>query len=589
MISQPRWILFLVILAISGLIAVARLIDLQIIRGSYFRELAEGNRIRRIPIKAPRGEILDRSGGVLARNVPVYKLAKFSSGGVVRETTTISREEALKRQTQNETDIVIDVAREYPLGPKAAHVVGYVNETSQEEIGKVPRCPETKNRYLTPDTRHPKYELGDLVGRMGIEAQYECLLRGVNGEELIEVDTRGRMVRKLGRREPVPGETLKIAIDSTLQENAYDALIKERPARQSLALQAPAGGDRNGDGKLYEGVTRGAAVAQDPETGEILALVSLPSFNPARIAELYESQAKDSNMPFFNRAVGGAYHPGSTFKIVVASAGLEDGKIDANYTFDDPGIIRIGEFSYSNWYFTQYGRKEGVINLTRAITRSTDTFFYKLGEMVGVERLASWGERFGLGKKTGIDLPGEVAGLVPTPEWKEKARNERWFLGNTYHLSIGQGDITASPLQINRMTSVVASGGKLCRPYLLKQANESTSNELRVTNQECEELNLKPETWDLITRGMVGACSPGGTAFPLFNFKPQVACKTGTAETNKEDVTHAWLTAFSPVATESAEVKPEIVVTALVEEGGEGSRVAAPVVRDILDYWFNKR
>lgn len=581
---QPRWIFFLVVLVVSTLIAVARLVDLQLIRGGYFRELAEGNRIRRIPIKAPRGEILDRNGKVLARNIPVYKLAEFSSGGVITKTTPISREEALARQTRGETDIIIDVAREYPLGKAAAHVLGYVNEISQEEIGKSPKCSETETRNLISGTRNLGYELGDLVGRMGIEAQYECLLRGVNGEELIEVDTRGRLVRRLGRKEPVPGKTIKLSLDRSLQEAAYTALIKER--------------DRDGDGVVETVTVRGAAVVQDPETGEVLALVSAPSFDPQNISREYSALANDPSMPFFNRAIGGAYHPGSTFKIVVAAAGLEDGKIDANYTFDDPGIIRIGSFSYANWYFTQYGRKEGVIDLPRAIARSTDTFFYKLGEMVGVDRLASWGERFGLGVKTGIDLPGEARGLVPNSEWKKQARGERWFLGNTYHMSIGQGDITASPLQINMVAGIIAAGGRKCQPHLL--LDDGLQNAKRNTQKvECEDLNLKPETRNLITRGMIGACSTGGTAFPFFNFTPQVACKTGTAETNKKGVTHAWLTAFAPAAaeamagkpaaTDSAEIRPEIVVTALVEEGGEGSRVAAPVVRDILDYWFKNK
>ncbi|MBI2007292.1 MAG: hypothetical protein HYS83_01125 [Candidatus Blackburnbacteria bacterium] len=571
--GHPRWVLFVIILSISILIAITRLVDLQIIRGAYFRGLAEGNRIRRIPIKAPRGEILDRNGKVLARNAPLYKLAKFSEGGVVIEATLISREEALRLQTSSDgASILIDIGREYPLGPAAAHVLGYVNEASREEVAGVSndKCQMT----------NVKYGLGDLIGRMGIEAQYECLLRGVNGEELIEVDTRGRVIRKLGRREPVPGETIKLTIDAGLQEEAYKSLIEDR--------------DREGNGAVYTGVVKGVVVAQDPITGEVRALVSAPSFDPQKINKEYQTLADDPNMPFFNRAIGGAYHPGSTFKIVTAAAGLEDGKIDGNYTFDDPGIIRIGEFSYSNWYFTQYGRKEGEIGLARAITRSTDTFFYKLGEMVGVDRLAWWGERFGLGKKTGIDLPGEVGGLVPSPEWKERVKGERWFLGNTYHISIGQGDITATPLQINSMTSVVASGGRLCWPYLL--LDDGLQDAKRKTqNAGCEDLGFKAETLGLITEGMIGACSPGGTAFPLFGFKFnrsaswRIACKTGTAETNKEGLTHAWITSFAPAATESAQVAPEIVVTALVEGGGEGSRVAAPVVKEVLDYWFNKR
>ncbi|MDO8503501.1 MAG: penicillin-binding protein 2 [bacterium] len=562
--KSPRWVLFLALLIIAFVLGLGRLVDLQLFRGSYFRSLAEGNRIRRIPIKAPRGEILDRTGESLARNIPVYRLATFGEGGVVVETKEIPREEALRIESTDPGEalkIIVDIGREYPLGEAAAHVVGYVNEASPQEVGNSPVCGEIPNSGA--------YALGDLVGRIGIETQYECVLRGTNGEELIEVDTRGRLVRKLGRKEPVSGKSITLSIDGGLQQAAYHGLVS-----------AP--NEKGTRPAIEDGITvRGAVVAQDPGSGEILALVSAPSFDPGAIGDRYAEWAKDPNMPFFNRATGGSYHPGSTFKIVVATAGLEEGKINKDFEFDDPGILRVGDFSYANWYFTQYGRTEGLINIVRAITRSTDTFFYKVGELVGPEKLASWAEKFGLGEKTGVDLSGEVPGLVPTPEWKEKVKGERWFLGNTYHMSIGQGDVTATPLQINNMTSVIANGGKLCGPHLIKEATQNSKFE--TLNSKCEDLGLRPETVQLITEGMVGACSTGGTAFPLFNFKPQVACKTGTAEFgDSEDRTHAWLTAF-------ASDEPEIVVTALVEAGGEGSRVAAPVVKEVLDYWFHKR
>lgn len=561
-LKQPRWIILLIILVISSLVSLARLADLQVIRGGYFRELAEGNRIRRIPIKAPRGEIIDRTGKVIARNVPIYKLAKFSSGGVVVETIQISREEALKLQS-NSTEaskIIIDIDREYALGPATSHVLGYVNEVSGEEVGRIPECNGENNSSI--------YQLGDLIGRMGIEAQFNCLLRGVNGEELIEVDTIGRLVRKLGRREPVPGKTIQLSIDADLQQVAYGSLLKER--------------DKDGDGKIEGGVIKGAVVVQSPEDGEVLALVSTPAFDPKLLKEEYAKLANDENKPFFNRVLGGAYHPGSTFKLVSSAAALEDDKIDANYTYDDQGYIQIGTFVYRNWFYTQYGKTEGEVDVIKALTRSTDTFFYKIGELVGPERLAWWADKFGLGKKTGIDLPGEASGLVPDPLWKERLKGERWFLGNTYHMSIGQGDLTATPLQVNVMTAVIANGGKLCRPSLLNQ-------ETGIGNYECMEVGLKQENLDLIKKGMIGACSQEGTAFPFFNFSPQVACKTGTAETNKSGVTHAWLTAFAPAASGSAQVKPELVATSLVEEGGEGSRVAAPIIKEILDYWFHNR
>lgn len=549
----PRWIFLASILILVFLFGTARLIDLQIIRGEYFHELAEGNRIRRIPLKSPRGEILDRNGVPLAQNTPVYKLATFSQGGVVSETQIISREEALEIQAKDAeraTQILIETKREYPLGAAAAHVVGYVNEINKDELNEEPdNCPQIT-----------QYQLGDLRGRMGVESEFDCILRGVNGEELIEVDTRGRLVRRLGRRDPVAGQSIQLTIDSKLQEKAYEALVN-----------AP---NEEGTGKVKDegGVVRGAFVAQNPESGEVLALISTPSFNSNDITALYAVWATDKNLPLFNRAITGTYPPGSTFKLVSATAGLEEGKIDKNYQYEDKGIITVNDFSYRNWYFTQYGGTEGVINIVRALARSTDTFFYKLGEMVHVSGLVFWAEKFGLGEKTNIDLPGEAKGLVPNPEWKLETKGERWFLGNTYHLSIGQGDLLTTPLQVNRMTSAIASDGNLCAPHV------STSYQSQVTS--CETIDVSQSTIDIITEGMLAACAEDGTAFPFFNFEPRVACKTGTSQFDGSDKTHAWFTAFVPEADLSA--------TVLIEEGGEGSRVAAPVIREIFDSWLNQ-
>jgi penicillin-binding protein 2 len=287
--------------------------------------------------------------------------------------------------------------------------------------------------------------------------------------------------------------------------------------------------------------------------------------------EKLQTLLTDPQKPFFNRVLGGAYPPGSTFKIVTATAGLEEGKINAETLWNDTGEIRVGEYSYKNWYFTQYGRTEGEINVVGALKRSTDTFFYKVGEWVGPTSLSAWAKAFGLGQKTQIDLPGEVEGLVPSPEWKEE-KGDRWFLGNTYHFAIGQGDLLATPLQINFLTNVMASGGQLCRPQVLKNEDQKES---------CRDLKLKKETLSLVEEGMKEVCSSGGTAFPFFEFLPQVACKTGTAEFgDPEDKTHAWFTSFAPFEN------PELSLTVLIEKGGEGSEVAAPVAKKIMEAYF---
>lgn len=394
---------------------------------------------------------------------------------------------------------------------------------------------------------------GDLIGRSGFEEFYDCLLRGTDGEELIEVDTKGRKIRVLGKKEPVAGSDLKTNISYDLQEKVAE-LLKDK---------------------------KGGIIVSDPQ-GQILALYSSPSFDPNlflgsqsnkdKVAEIL----KDGNFPLLNRTIGGQFHPGSIFKPLIALASLEEGKIDASYTFNDQGQIEIktpyGNFVYNNWYFTQYGGREGTINLIRALARSTDTFFYTIGELTGIDNLVKWAKKFGFDKDSGIDLSGEIGGLVPSPEWKKKVKNEDWFLGNTYNFSIGQGELAVTPIEINRYVAAIANGGKICTPQIINKGE----------TPKCTDLKIEKENLDLIKKGMTGACSAGGTGFTFFGFSPQVACKTGTAETNEDGKTHAWFTFFAPNDL------PEIVTTVLVERGGEGSKVAGPIAREIADFWFKK-
>lgn len=469
------------ILVLGFLFLTGRLIELQIIKGNYFRSLSDENRIKRVILPAPRGKILARGGEVLA-------------------------------------------------GADFAHITGYVSEANADEVGKVdPDCPDKGPR-----------KVGAQLGRDGLEKYYDCRLRGFDGERLVEVDTAGKEIRTIGIRNPVVGEDLTTNIDFKLQKKIADIVKADKDVPVN---------------------PKGAVVVTDAR-GEILVLYSFPSYDPDNLT----SSLTNPNLPLFNRATSGAYHPGSTFKIITSTAALEDHKINDSYTYEDPGVIKIKDFSYSNWYFSQYGKTEGVIDLRRAIARSTDTFFYKLGEIVGVDSLAKWAGVYGLGKLTGVDLPGEATGLVPTPEWKEQVKGEAWFLGNTYHMAIGQGDLLATPLQVNLVTSVVGNGGKLCSPRL-------------VGRSDCKSLNVGRKTLAEIKDGMIGACSTGGTAYPFFDFTPQVACKTGTAETEEKDKTHAWFTAFMPADD------PQLTVTVIVEKAGEGSVVAAPIAKEVFKYW----
>lgn len=525
-----------------------RLFQLQILQGSKYRQLAEGNRIQKIKIAGSRGIIFDRHGETLAKNLVVFKIKKGT------EEKIIDRDEALKLQAEgNDQNLFLDFSREYSQGETFAHAVGYLGEASEEEV----RSKKLKAR---------SYEIGDWVGRTGIEEYYDGELRGQDGGELVEVDTWGKILRRIGRVEPTRGKNLTLTIDGDLQ----------RIAAQQMR------------GK------KGAVVATNPKNGEVLILYSSPSFDPnyfvnkgsdGVIKDLISDQ---ENRPLLDRAISGIYPPGSTFKIITATAGLEEKKITRNTLINDPGVITIGGYHYANWLFTSHGRTEGEIDIVRAIKRSTDTFFYQVGELVGVEKLVSWAGKFGLDKIFGIDLGGEIAGFVPTTEWKQKVKNEPWFLGNTYHLSIGQGDLALTPLGVNLMTSVIANDGRLCRPRMLKVSSAEGID-------SCREVGAQRQTINVIKEGMVGACSEGGTAASFVNFKPQVACKTGTAEylENGKTKTHAWFTVFAPAFAEASTgkpaEKPEIALTVLVEGGGEGSSVSAPIAKEILKEYFKEK
>lgn len=510
------------LLIFVSLVLFARMFELQVIKGAYYRELSESNRIRRVPITAPRGIIYARGGEILVDNQMVVKKVVFDpeSGFEKQPADTNTPQEDQFKEWE----------RTYPLGPQFAHVSGYLNEVNKEEVGKVdPACPD--RGALT---------LGSFIGRGGLEQFYNCDLRGIDGEELVEVDTFGKKIRQIGRKPAEPGKNIHTTIDIKLQKKLAD-IMKDK---------------------------KGAAIVTDTR-GEVLALFSAPSYDPN---ESVASALVDENLPLFNRVIGGAYHPGSIFKIVSATAALESGVINRDFFYNDTGVVTAanGEFRYHNWYYTQHGGTEGSIDLARALARSTDTYFYEVGAQTGIEEMVDWSKTYGLGELTSIDLPGEISGLVPSPEWKKAVKGERWFLGNTYHYSIGQGDLTLTPAEAHRIAMVIASGGKLCDLYI---NSEKDSN--------CRDLGIDPDNIQYIKEGMIGACSSGGTAVPFFDFQPQAACKTGTAETgsSEDDNTHAWFTVFAPAED------PEIVMTVLVEEGGEGSKEAAPLARELFDLW----
>jgi len=512
-------------------ISLARLFMLTVVNGEKYRSLAEENRVRLVTIEAARGKIFDRNGKLMADSLTNYFLKKGEN------VLSISYEQAqdLEKSGLAHEDfegglgkIFRSVTREYLLGSAAAHILGYTTGVGEEG-----------------------------AGRLGIEASYDNFLKGQAGKKLIEVDANERKVSILGSIDPEAGRDLTLTIDATLQKIVYEVLKKHA--------------ERVGSG--------GTVILQNPSSGEVLALVSYPSFDPTDISRFLES----SNQPFFNRAVSGIYPPGSIFKIISALSALESGKITGETEIEDVGEFELGGVRFSNWYYNQYGGRDGILKVDRAIARSNDIYFYRISEKVGLDGLRKMAIKFGFGQKSGIDLPEESLGLVPDEVWKKSTLGAPWYLGDTLHFSIGQGFMLVTPIQINSMTSYMASG-KLTRPYLVSKIGSPPAGrgEFEIGSKIIGEKLVSEENYKLVREGMRKACQTGGTGWPFFDAAYSVGCKTGTAEKSLGNP-HAWFTAFVPFDD------PKISITVIIEEGGEGSGVAGPVAKEILDWWFGNR
>ncbi len=539
--SVWRIVFFSSISLVLFFIIFLRLFHLQIVEGKGNRELADSNRIQVKVIHAPRGVIFDRNGKVLAANSPAFRLNDPKSAG--HKVNFVTREQSLEWEVKNDprvANLEIDNVRTYPMAVEVAHVVGFMGEISQEQL----KLPEFKD-----------YRPGDAIGQVGVEAEYEKLLRGKDGGEIIEVDSVGRKLRTLRFNAPIAGQNIYLSIDASLQDKLFQ-LMKE-------ALEK-------------SGSCCGAAVAQDPGSGKILALVSLPSFDPNIFA-----QGKDENaiseifsrqdFPILNRVIGGTYPPGSTFKIVTSLAALASG-VNPDKTIEDNGVIYIGPYKFTNWYFNQYGKVEGPVNLPKALQRSNDTYFYKISQVVGENAIISWARKLYLGTALGIDLPAESTGLIPDKTWKEKTYNTPWYPGDTLHMAIGQGFVLTTPLQILAVTSYVAVSGTLYKPELLLSAKPN----ILVSNL------LPKDKIAVIKKGLKLVPQEGGTAWPFFTFPIPTAGKTGTAEYgDPKGKTHAWYTSFAPADD------PKIALTILIEGGGEGSSVAAPIAKEVYRWYFS--
>ncbi len=535
-----RLMFFYFLLVGAFALTVFHLFNLTIIKGNYYRLLSQDNRVKEIIYPVSRGVIYDRNSQILVSNKPGY-VADVDCGGR-RCLRKISHEQALKQEiSQNATPLTLEIVRQYADNFAFSHILGFTGSVKPDELGKA-YC----GRILSFE---------DELGRAGIEKTYDCALTGKFGKKLIEVDALGNEVKVISQVEGSPGKNIILALDKDLQ------------IRASTLMQ----------GK------KGTVIAHDPKNGEILALYSSPSFDLSQFAEGflqedYQKLVSDQDLPLFNRGMSGQYPPGSTIKPMIAAAALEEKVVSADYTIEDTGFIEAGGIKFNNWYFTQYGKTEGAVNLEKAIMRSNDIYFYKVGQMLGPDKISKWLKKFNLGSTLGIELDGEEKGTVPDRAWLTTTLHKNWYLGDTFNISIGQGNLLTTPLQIAFANGAFANHGIICKPMLTK-------------SDKCQRLTtplISKTNHEIIVEAMRKACSEGGTGFPLFNFKVNekeisVACKTGTSEYgDKDGKTHAWFFAFAPVDN------PKIAVTVLVEGGGEGSSAAGPIAKEILASYFQE-
>jgi len=573
-----RGTLLLSLVGFVFVVLFSRTFVLQVVEGARNRSLSDNNRLRIQVVRAPRGVIYDREGAVLASSIPGFRVvwkfhgpepnwerlsqalgisgeqlldrleeAERNGLGSVVIKSNASRDEILGVETAfaGFPGLVTEVfpVRYYPYGSLFAHVLGFTGQASGDDY---------ENGFA------PGEAAGALVGKGGLEREYDFLLRGREGRQLLEVNVLGNDMRSVARKEAEKGNDLRTSLDIGLQQVAYDALYW---------------------GMERSGASGGAVVAEDPRTGELLTLLSLPSFDPNRFVSglspvEFAQLTSDPRDLLFNRVVSGTYPPGSVFKLVTASAALETGIIAPQTTIDCQGGISVGAYTFRGWKPGGHG----PLSLPDAIGKSCDVYFYVVGggyggqRGVGVEEIARFARLYGLGEASHVEQPLEARGLVPSPEWKLRVRGERWYVGNTYHLAIGQGDLLATPLQITNLVATIAGGGKFRRPTLL----------LGGASEVLREGFVSAETLGWVKEGMTRAVRPGGTAYPFFTFPVPAAGKTGTSETGRGEDTHAWFVVFAPLDN------PEIVLTVFLENGGEGSHDAAPIARKILDWYFDK-
>jgi len=581
---QRRLPLLAVFVVLATVVLSVRLWYLQVVKGDYYQEQAESNRIRPVKLRPPRGIIYDRSGRPLVENVLVFdislipedvtdldatienlssivKMKPDAIHGILDDASPVrSKYDPVKIREEAPWDEVAmveahqdDLAgaiiepehlRHYPYAGLASHQLGYIGKVTQTQ------------------RKQEQTDLGLLTGQGGLEKLYDKLLRGVAGRRMIQVNAAGRKVKDLGNEEPRPGTDLYLTIDLDVQKAAEDAL----------------------------GERAGAVVAMDPNSGEILALASHPTYDPNMFPRGISPKEwvrlmNDPSHPLYNRAIQSVYPPGSTFKIIVSLAGLESGVINPDEKVNCHGFLKSGKHSFRCWKKGGHG----AVSFHQALVESCDVYFYTMGDRIGWDRVAEYARKLGYGSLTGVVLPDEKPGLIPTTEWKKKRTGEAWYPGDTYINSIGQGFVLVSPIQAAQMMSVVANGGHFFRPVLLKQTRNRETGAVKVSAPEPgRTITLNADALRQVREALAGVVAePGGTAHGAATPLATVAGKTGTAQVIAQKVAgrklsessqdHAWFVAYAPVDN------PKIAVAVVVEHGGHGGAAAAPVARKVIE------
>ncbi|MFH1233936.1 MAG: penicillin-binding protein 2 [Patescibacteria group bacterium] len=597
------------ILSFFLLIILARVAWLQIIKGEYYYGLAEGNRIRIERIEPKRGVVCDRNGHPMVRNVANFLLYFIPADlpkneqekeNIIKRVSQILKEKVrgeTQKAQEEESDIknilakikprslesyqplfIIDnieyekamllylesdkmpgvylsnkTRREYNLySLSLSHILGYTGKISENELVKAGN----------------DYSPIDYIGKTGIENFWENELKGIYGKKQIEVDALGKEKKTINQIIGEDGHNIVLSLDINLQKKLEESITNEL---KKLKLN------------------KACAIAMNPNNGEILAMVSLPSYNNNAFAkgisqEEYQEIINHPDHPLFNRCVSGEYPPGSTIKPIMAVAGLEEKIINEKTSFLSTGGLRVGEWFFPDWKAGGHG----ATNVRKAIAESINTFFYYIGGGyndfvgLGVDRIVKYAKFFGLGEQTGIDIMSEAKGFLPSKEWKKATKRERWYVGDTYHLSIGQGDISVTPLQVANYTAVFANQGNLYRPHFVSQILAGDEKVIsQVDNKPIKSNFISKENITIVREGMRQTVL-AGSARSLQSVPVAVAGKTGTAQWASNKPTHAWFTGFAPYDS------PQIVITILIEQGGEGSSVAVPIANDVLTWYFSQ-